>query len=78
MQVILDIPDELVHIVIRILEERKFPDDDDGITDVIVMRDLDIDVEQFVRADHAVDEILNTIKNKYISEKTWNLLYGNQ
>ena len=63
MQVTLDIPDELVHIVVRILQERTFPDDD-GMTDVIVMKDLGVSVEQFVEADNIVDNIADTIKNK--------------
>lgn len=63
MKVTLDIPDELVPIVIRILEEQHFPDDDGG-TDCWIMRDLDINVDQFVKALHIVDGIVGEIKKQ--------------
>jgi hypothetical protein len=61
MKITLEIPNELVPAVIRIMESRVFPEDD-GMTDVILMEELDISVNDFVRADHIVDEILTKIK----------------
>lgn len=61
MQITLDIPDELVPTVISILEHRQFPDDD-GMTDVVITNELNITVEQFVRAEIIVDNIATIIK----------------
>lgn len=61
MQIIIDIPDELVPTVLSILEHKKFPEDD-GMTDVVIMKDLDISVSQFVRAENIVDNITTRIK----------------
>lgn len=63
IKITLNIPDDLISAVIRILKERRFPDDD-GITDVIVMREENLTVDQFVKADHLVDGIENAIKKQ--------------
>ena len=61
MKITLDIPDELAHAVIRILELRHISDDD-GMVDIVLMNKLDISVEDFVRADQIVDDIVSEIK----------------
>lgn len=61
MQITLDIPDELVPTVISILKHKQFPDDD-GMTDVVIIDELDISIDQFVRAEIIVDNIATIIK----------------
>lgn len=60
MKVTLDIPDDLVPVVVRILEEQSY--DNDEMVDVRIMRDLDISVETFVDADMIASGIHNEIE----------------
>lgn len=52
----IEIPDELVKVVAAIFSERRFPDDD-GMTEVRIMRKFGITPEQFVQATHVYDAI---------------------
>lgn len=61
MKLILDIPDKLVPAVVRILRARQFPDDD-GMTDVIIMRDLKLEVLDYVDATNIVETLSSKIE----------------
>lgn len=64
MTITLNIPDELVPAVLRILQEKSFPDDD-GRTECWIMGDLNLSGEQFIRAENIVDSIRSDIEEQY-------------
>lgn len=61
MKLVLDIPDKLVPAVVRILQARQFPDDD-GMTDVVIMRDLNLEVPDYVDATNIVETLPDEIE----------------
>lgn len=62
MKVTLNIPDDLVPVVVRILEEQSYRNDE--MVDLCIMRQFNIIAETFVRADHIVSEIHNEIREQ--------------
>lgn len=65
MQLLIDIPDELIPVVVRIMQEKHFPDDN-GRTEVYIIRDLDIDAATLSKAENIVDSIQTQIEEKSI------------
>jgi len=56
MKITIDIPDELAPVVVRILDERHY-DEDDGRTESYIMKDMDLSTEDFIKAENIADDI---------------------
>lgn len=57
MKFTFDIPDDLLPAVARIFEEQRMRDDDDGMTDCIIMEEMKLSVPQYVKATNIVSKM---------------------
>ena len=56
------IPRKLIPIVSKILEYRRFPEDDDGMTDVIVMNETGCTVDEKIKAESIITDFIQEIR----------------
>lgn len=54
MKIVIEVPDELAPVVLKILENKDFPDDD-GRSDAHIMNELELTVDQYVAASNLAD-----------------------
>ena len=58
------IPRKLIPIVSKILEYRRFPEDDDGMTDVIVMDETGCTIDEKIKAEAIITDFIQEIRER--------------
>ncbi len=63
MKITIDIPDHLVEVVSEIFQDMNFYDDYD-IAEARHMKDFSLTVEEYVRATHIVNHLINRLSKE--------------